>query len=117
MKKIKIYTTVLLAKIKENREKHNSLYQSAMIGYKEKLIATLEKMLSDAKEGKQIEKYIGLSEPIHNLKDYDRAIAMLETTLDTVIELDQEDFDNYFLDEWGWKEQFIQLNSSYVMKK
>lgn len=113
MKTIKMSKTDLLDKIKENRDKHEALYLEAIEGYKDSLVKTLKKMLANAKANKEVEHFLTLEKPVNNLKDYDRAIAMLEVTIDTVIELDQNEFSNLFLDQWVWKDAFMATNSTY----
>lgn len=116
MQMVRMDKSVLLSKIKENRAKHAKDYEEAVVGYKEQLVAKLKEMLRDAKAGKPVSGHVGLAPPNNNLRDYDRAIAMLEASLDNELELDQNEFSNYYMDEWHWKDQFTALNSNYIAK-
>ena len=116
MKMVRVDKGNLLSKIKENRAKHSEAYEQAVAGYREELVEKLKEMLKDAKAGKDVPGHVGLQAPQHNLKDYDRAIAMLEASLDSELELDQTEFSNYYMDEWHWKDHFTAMNSTYIAK-
>lgn len=116
MKMVRVDKANLLEKIKENRAKHAEAYEQAVVGYRQELVEKLKEMLKDAKAGKNVAGHVGLQAPQHNLRDYDRAIAMLEASLDSELELDQNEFSNYYMDEWHWKDQFTALNSTYIAK-
>ncbi|HVY04859.1 MAG TPA: hypothetical protein VHB46_02680 [Burkholderiales bacterium] len=47
-----------------------------------------------------------LSEPESYENDYDRAVRMLELSVDNRIVLTREEFSNFVLDEWRWTESF-----------
>jgi hypothetical protein len=50
---------------------------------------------------------------MNQTKDYDRVLKMLDMTTDEVVVLSEDDFAQYVMDEWQWKEQFSQINSTY----
>ena len=54
-----------------------------------------------------------LPKPRTYAKEYETAIAMLEWTVDDVIELDSSQFQNFVLDDWSWKKQFSDSNTLY----
>jgi hypothetical protein len=79
---------------------------------------TLELMLAEVKQGKQINHFIGLVKPVDYTKEYDRVIKMLELSKGTFVHLDERAFAQYVCDEWEWKDDFITANSTYTdMKK
>lgn len=86
----------------------------AQEGYREEVVAELDRMLSDARNGKPIKRAIALPEPIDHTRDYDRVIAMLEMSVDEDIELMSHEFDQYVLDNWQWKELAFLTNTQYV---
>lgn len=104
----------LLKTIKENRAKHKDLYDQAIIGYRNKSIKELSEQLELAKAGKKFSTFFGLNKPKHSLKEYDQAIAMLEMSADTEVVLSRQEFNQYVLDNWSWKGNFIASTAAYT---
>lgn len=113
MGELRFKKTDLLKKIKENRAEHHKIFLEASDGYQKMLIAKLQVMHEEAKAGVLIDTRILLVRPTDQTKDYDRAIAMLEMSLDDEITLDQTEFSNYVMDEWSWSQQFLTSNAGY----
>lgn len=113
MNKVTIEKEKLLDKLKTNRAEHASEYKEARAKYQSALILKLEAKLEQAKSGSDVELYIDLVKPVEYLSAYDRAISMLEVTLDTNIELTPEQFAQFWLDEWNWRGQYYASNSMY----
>jgi len=104
----------LLKRIKENREQHRSVFEAALKGYRTKVISELDKSLADAKAGRNFRTFIALAEPVDQTKDYDRIIGMLEMSVDQTIDLTEDQFSQYVLDDWSWKRNFTEINTSYI---
>lgn len=113
MNSINVKKIDLLTTLRENREKHRTIFLEATEGYREAAIKELDAMLEDAKAGRKIRRSLTLVEPQDQTRDYDRAIRMLEMSQDDVIELEEHDFAQYVLDDWAWKRQFLLSNSAY----
>ena len=62
----------------------------------------------------KIKAYFKLDAPINQIKEYDRAIKMLEMSVDNDITLSEQEFAEYVLDDWHWKNQFTLTNSAYL---
>lgn len=107
---------VLLEHIRTNRNGHRDMFLKAIEGYRAAVIKELEMSLALAKEGKSFRRVIELEEPRDHTKDYDRIIKMLELSLSKEIEITEDQFQMYVMDEWGWKDQFISTASSYLAK-
>ena len=116
MNTVKVPKAKLLAKLKTNRKNHRNIFLKAQEGYRQMVIEELEEMLEDAREGKKINTYINLQAPVDQTKDYDRAISMLEMSVDKIIQLSSTEFANYVMDDWSWKEQFTMSNMAYLSK-
>lgn len=71
-------------------------------------------MLANARDGRRISRVVSLVEPMDQTKDYDRAISMLRMSVDDVLEISEEEFQMYVLDEWHWKGQFSASTVGYV---
>lgn len=123
MKSVKMKVSDLVTKLKSNRIKHEKEYREAVADFrtlcKKKLTWAVSKVKEpDAKIdiSKQISSLsISESAPCCYLRSYDRAITMLEMSSDTIIEVTEEDFRNYVMDEWNWKDSFTISNRGYKM--
>jgi hypothetical protein len=114
MQSVKIKRKDLLEVVKKNRGAHRDIFLRAQEGFKKAAIAAIESMLSDAREGKEVRRYIGLEPPTDQTKDYDRLVTMLEMSVDDEITLGQQEFACYVMDDWSWKAQFTQSTSRYL---
>lgn len=106
----------MLEKLRANRESHREIFLEAQEGYRTAAVAELDSMIADARNGKEIKRQLTLVAPMDQTKDYDRAIAMLEMSVDETIKLSEYDFSCYVLDEWRWKGQWSASNSLYSAK-
>lgn len=113
MDAVRVSKKTLLETLKKNRAEHRKIFLEALEGYRKEAIKQLEQQLERAKKGKKFDIYISLEQPQDQTKDYDRAIGMLELSLDTEVTLAESDYRNYVLDEWGWKGQFLSSNRAY----
>lgn len=108
----------LLAKLKENREIHKKDYQEALIGYQIKLTADLEKALAEVKtiNVSRLNTLHAVSYDCPRSYDteYRKIIDMMEVSVDDVINLDSQSFEQYFKNEWSWSDHF---NNSATMYK
>lgn len=110
---VTVDTDKVLERLRENRQNHRAIFEEALEGYRKSVIETLEQQLARAKGGKKINAYIQFQQPEDHTTDYDRIIAMLELGNETEIELNERDFAQYMLDDWGWQEQFLTSNRMY----
>jgi hypothetical protein len=106
----------LLDELKKNRTAHADELQIAVEGYHQAVIAELEKMCLLAREGREYRKVVNLAEPEDHLKDYDRVIRMLEMCVHDDIEITEQEFAQYVLDEWGWKGRFVATSMAYKVR-
>lgn len=117
MEVVKIKKSVLLETLKKNRQAHRNIFEEAQSGYRAEAIKLLDKALRDAREGREINTFVRLNAPIDQTKDYDRALKMIEMSVDENIEISEVDFACYILDDWNWKHSFMTTNAFYLGKK
>jgi hypothetical protein len=110
---IKVRKTELLDVLRENRAKHRAIFEEAQTGYRTAVIAELDSMLEDARNGKKIRRAVTLIEPMDQTADYDRVIRMMEMSVDEVIQLAEHEFSAYILDQWAWRQKFNHSNRGY----
>ncbi len=54
-----------------------------------------------------------LAAPTSYANDYARAIRMLELSVEEVIDVEEDIFNQLVLDEWGWKHKFVAASGLY----
>lgn len=114
MNAIKVKKAELLGKLKANRANHSAQFDKAAKGYRKRVIEALTSRLKEARNGKLPQLIFNLPMPVDQTKAYDRAIGMLELSVDDVIELEEHDYQQYVLDEWSWSAQTTASNSFYI---
>ena len=114
MELVKVEKAELLSILKVNRTAHRAVFEEAQKGYRKEAIRLLDKALKDAREGRTITTYIRLDAPIDQTEDYDRAIRMIGMSVDENIEISEDDFRNYILDQWHWRQKFDATNAFYT---
>lgn len=113
MQVVRIRAEELQAVIRENRSKHIKEADEAQVDYRIALVSKLEELLASAKAGDIVAHVISLPVPQDHRREYDRVLRMLELSADEVVELQQQEFVQYVLDEWSWKQAFAITNSTY----
>ena len=114
MQRVTVKKIELLDTLKTNRAAHRLIFEEALEGFREEVIKQLEQSLADAKAGRKLRTYIALDEPMDQTRDYDRAIKMLEMSVDEEVDLTQQEFAQLVLDDWTWKHQFIETSTLYA---
>lgn len=117
MSVITVKKAELLETIKKNREEHRNIFLEAQKGFREQFISELDKMLADARAGKDFRLHVGLAVPQDHTKDYDRIIRMLEMSIADEVKITEQEFTQYVQDEWGWKRDFIGTSNNYTVTK
>lgn len=131
----------LLTAVMANKKTHDQIHADAMTGYYEKVAKELEKRLDmldkvrldfetslnniNPETEKPVEfnfthrnKLFDLSVPFptNHTQAYERAIKMIEMSADDKFVLTQDEFRQYVMNDWDWKQAFISSNSMYLTK-
>jgi hypothetical protein len=116
MQEVRLKKGRLLEIIGKNRAEHHAIFLEAQKKYREVAIKMLDRQLAAAREGKpfMLHEIVSLVQPVDHTADYDRAIQMLELSVDDVITLNRGDFANLVQDQWQWTQQWANSNSRYV---
>jgi hypothetical protein len=116
MQEVRLHKPKLLEIIRKNREEHHAIFLEAQKKYREVAIKLLDRQLAAAREGKPfvLRQFVELVQPVDHTADYDRAIQMLELSVDDVTTLTTADFANLVQDQWQWTRQWAMSNSRYV---
>jgi hypothetical protein len=113
MRSLKFDKLFVSTRLKENRASHELVYKEAVEGYQKKAIEFLKNKLEEIQKTPTVNIYASLHVPSNHLKEYDRAILMVDQSLDLVVELSEEDYSKYIQDNWSWTREFYDSNSSY----
>ena len=103
----------LLATLRKNKEKHIEIVKEAQIGYIKKAKDVFEEKLKKIVENGIVDLNLNLTAPVNYSKEYDTAISMLEWERSAEVRLNQQNFKQFVLDDWSWKNTFLVSNASY----
>lgn len=112
---IKVKKSELIETLKRHKENHIIEYDKAVKAYKLETLEQLKKLLENA-ENDKLNLKLNLTEPINNIKNYDKIISMFEWEVEDFVELDQDEFKEYVLDENRFTEQAKISNVLYFAK-
>lgn len=116
MDSVKIDRQNLLGIVKENAIKHLKEYDEAVEDYKKAVLKIATDNLKLAKSGDLV-KFTAMKAqpqpPQNYATSYSRAIRMLELSVEEVIDIEQDTFNQLVLDEWHWKNSFVASGALY----
>ena len=104
----------LLEVLRENRSKHRAIFDEAIENYKAECLSLLEKKIAKLKKGKMPRMSIRLLIPEDHTEDYDRVIKMFEMDVREEIELEENEFGMYVMDDWRWKREWLSNTVAYT---
>jgi hypothetical protein len=116
MRSVKIDKKKLLGIVRENKEKHIVAFNESVEDFKALAIKITAANLELANSGDlaKISKAKSIPQaPTSHEKEYERAIRMLELSVEKEIEVEEDIFNQLVLDEWAWKNQFVASSALY----
>lgn len=113
---VTVKKTDLIATLKENREKHIADFEKAIVAYKSEAYAQLQDLLAKANNNER-NLTLNLIEPVDRRETYDKAIKMFEWEVADEVNLTQDEFKDYVLDEADVLIKARLSNSSYIKLK
>lgn len=107
-RKITVRKVELLSKLKLGLEKHQKAFEEATAGHVVAVRAFLTEALERANVGDVSNVHVprSLESPGNFSKDFERAIAMIEMSVNDEIELDEQTFKQWVMGEWSWANSF-----------
>lgn len=116
MNSIKMNRLELLEIVQGNKTKHVAEFTEAVEDYK-KLVLEIAQGNAKIAKTADLEKFKKLkaipAAPTSYEDAYKRAIRMLELSVDEVIEVEEDVFNQLVLDEWTWKRAWAMSNATY----
>jgi len=116
MNAIKMNRLELLEIVKANKITHIAEFIEAVADYKVLVlkIATGNVKLAKTADLEEFKKMKAIPQaPVSYEDSYKRAIRMLELSVEDVIEVEEDVFNQLVLDEWSWKRGFTVANTMY----
>jgi len=105
----------LIAKIKENKEKHIVEFDKAVVAYKEEALKQLTALIVRVDEG-ALDAKLDLITPINNADNYDRILEMFEWEIANEVILEQDEFQEYVQDTTDFAVKARMSNSAYFVQ-
>lgn len=99
---IKVNKKNLIEKLKINKEVHIKEYEQACIDYKEEALKQLKALEERASKG-DVVLHLNLVSPILRDKEYDKIIEMFNWEIEEEVNLSQDEFNQYVLDEFDFR--------------
>lgn len=116
MNAIKMDRLELLGIVRANKITHVTDFTEAVSDYKVLVLqlTTANKELAKTASLDEFKKIRNLPSPPTSYEDsYTRAIRMLELSVEPIIEVAEDVFNQLVLDEWSWKRNFTMSNIGY----
>ena len=107
----------LIEVLRKNRATHVEDVTIAKEGYRLAVLKRLKALTKKVKSGAAFnlsEVYADLPEVHDHIEDYDLVIKMLESAVDTQVELTSHEFNQYVNDNWAWTLTAKHNNSLYA---
>lgn len=114
MHEVKVHKTDLLQKLESNRKAHIEAYEEAVTGYKKLAQERVGDALSALRAGEDVDLNFNLPKPKSYEKEYDRVIEMVKMSVETELELSAQEFAQFVMDDWGWKQTFAATTMMYT---
>ena len=114
MNAIKMKRLELLDIVRANKDTHIAAYKEAVVDYKQLVIKVAAQNVDIAATNTLAKTFAHWPDtPISYEDSYKRAIRMLELSIEDVIEVEEDVFNQLVLDEWSWKRSFVGSTVSY----
>ncbi len=116
MNAIKMNRLELLEIVRANKEKHIAEFIESVADYKVLVLKIASANVKIAKTA-DLEEFKALkgipAAPTSYEDSYRRAIRMLELSVEEIIEVEEDVFNQLVLDEWSWKRGFTAATMAY----
>ena len=100
--------------LEENMAEHKGLYERALEGWRKESIESC-KAYVDALARKDTGVHLHLErKPEDHTDDFERVIGLLEMSQDDNVELDEDQYQNYVMNDWHWSRNWVASNSKYI---
>jgi hypothetical protein len=116
MRSVIVNKAELMKVLQDNKKKHVKDFEESVKDYKKAALKVAKEHVELAKTGDldQIAKIRAMPQRPTSYEDsYNRAIRMMEMSIEENIELEEQIFNQLVLDEWSWKNNFVATGALY----
>lgn len=113
MKITNIDKVELLNILKSNREKHITAHAEAVEDRKALFEKTMKLVMKEYRATGKIKQSLSFPKVPLNIEQYDKAIRKMELETNSIVELDDHEFDQLVMDNWHWKDEFELRSTMY----
>lgn len=120
MQTVRVSTLDLTNELLKNKDAHVKAFNAALRGWRKETARQLRENAKRIESGEILYPANGVgTAPESHEDDYDRAVKMCQMSVDDQVELTQQEFTQYVLDQWNWSAGFTTQTAMYakVMKK
>ena len=110
---IKVVKAKLIEQIIENKEAHIIAYAKAVEAYKKEALKQLSELTERVENG-ALDIKLKLTTPVDNRENYDKIVGMFEWDIDSEVELTQQEYNEYILDETESARHALMSNTAYL---
>lgn len=103
----------ILTVIKKNLRRHVRIHEKALAKWRELVHKRLLEEIKRGEVGKEYRLDFKLPRPVSYAKNYETIFGMLELDNTDNIELSEQEYKSYILDEWEFSKGFLYSNSMY----
>lgn len=112
MQQVTIPKSEFVTRVTTNRDAHKAQFIEAMAGYKAKALEWLKDQAEKVEKGESI-PFCDLPIPKSHLSDYERALLMVQLSVEDQVVLEGREFAQFIMDEWDWKRDFAATSAMY----
>lgn len=105
--------TDLLTVLRANRDNHRAIYEKAFDKYRNAVIDETNRQLDEFKAGGIQRIAVHLPQPADHTDEYDAVIGLLTDSTEATVQLDVNDYSQFYMDNWSWTQQWAGTNSTY----
>jgi hypothetical protein len=119
MEKLKVDKAKLIKVLVQNKDQHVADYKIALDGYRVSLKKAISKKSKELKESsdEDLEKfnfYLNVVKPENHVKDFETVIGWLNWSIESEVAISENEYKQYFLNEWSWKNDWYFSNSANI---
>lgn len=104
----------LIAKILENKKKHQEEYLEALQNFRKDVEQALKGRLERLESGDYKKMSFNMEAPVDNSGEYDKLVEMFKWEIKSEVDLSQGEFNEYIFDETAGAVYAKSINSTYL---
>lgn len=112
-REVKVDKAKLIEKIKENKDKYAFLYEETLRLFYIAAKQELQKAI-DTIDEKKSDLIVSIRYPRNFIESYESAIQMLEMSIESDYDLDEDEFNTLIRNQWSWRHDFVSTSRAIL---